>query len=346
MSLFTSSPFDLVRLKDGPVTVLVVDAANVGWRAWSAQSYGFMQTSKGMKSGHVFGFFKILTGVAAQLSSRGSLSIVCALEGYPEHKYAEFPDYKGNRRTHAEDAESADPIPDITRIIKALPVNTVRHPKQEADDSIASFITKLRRQEKRWGNPPAHVVILSNDRDFWQLLGSDVSVWCHTNQRKGERLLSLTQATEQLGFHPRWILTYKSIFGDGSDNIPGVPFLRKKLVIEALSRMTNPPSPRTASTPGEFDFSGWAVEAETQMLPLHLRMLLNELIKTAPPAYQKRLIEHLGLVLRNHRIVALKRDIALKLGRRTASPDQLNALIEEFECRSLDEDVARYFPGA
>ena len=84
---------------------------------------------------------------------------------------------------------------------------------QEADDLIASLAATQRT------NRP--VVILSRDRDFYQLVGGAVTV---LNNRMGPRHRFVTEATvtDTYGVTPAQWVDYRALTGDPADGIPGV----------------------------------------------------------------------------------------------------------------------------
>ena len=65
------------------------------------------------------------------------------------------------------------------------------------------------------------IVIVSNDRDLWQLVGKNVMVM--NPKARGEiDWIGEKEVIARFGFSPQQIIEYKALKGDASDNIPGV----------------------------------------------------------------------------------------------------------------------------
>ena len=96
----------------------------------------------------------------------------------------------------------------------------------EADDLIGIL---TRAAEKKNMN----VVILSGDRDLFQLVTDKVKV-AAPQRAGGLKLYGETDVLEELGVKPTQVPDYKGIAGDSSDNIPGVKGLGPKSAIKLL----------------------------------------------------------------------------------------------------------------
>lgn len=85
----------------------------------------------------------------------------------------------------------------------------IRAPDGEADDAIATFVTK--KQD-------ADIVIISNDRDLWQLISPSVKV---RSQIAGSTAtVDKFACVRHLGVLPEAIPMLKALCGDSSDEIP------------------------------------------------------------------------------------------------------------------------------
>ena len=90
----------------------------------------------------------------------------------------------------------------------------------EADDIIAYVCNN--QKYKDWNK-----IIISSDKDFYQLLGDD-SVWIWRPIQK--LLLNGTQLLYKEGIHPNNYALARAIDGDKSDNIEGVPRIGMKTI--------------------------------------------------------------------------------------------------------------------
>jgi len=151
---------------------------------------------------------------------------VFALEGAGKKKRrAIFSAYKGGGREHME---SSKPLfSKSLKILDFLGCEIIRTPAGEADDAIAAFI-----KNKCDG---CHTVIVSEDRDLWQLV-KDPYVEVHT--RVG--LISEGDVYHKTGgLGPDRMLLMKVFLGDKSDNIPRIPSLTKKKIMRLIKRATS-----------------------------------------------------------------------------------------------------------
>jgi DNA polymerase-1 len=98
-------------------------------------------------------------------------------------------------------------------ILDAFGVKQLQVNGYEADDIVGTVAKKYSDKNE--------VVIISNDRDLWQLAGGNIMVGLPGG--KGDvDWLGGKEAEARLGFKPEKIADYKGLRGDPSDNIPGV----------------------------------------------------------------------------------------------------------------------------
>lgn len=299
MALFKQdTPLHIASIKNSR-SVFVFDVSNLGHRYWHAMKF---MTSGGRRTGHVFGFFKAVLSLIKACPGKPS-SLVYALDGYPERRYDIYPDYKGNR------SGKADPVPDVAKVAKAMPGYVVHTPEWEADDAIASFISRLRRIEERKDEPLRDVYIISGDQDLYQLIDEKTSVWVKSKDSPItlENILST-------GGQPHHIRLQKVLHGDSSDNIKGVPYLRKKDVLDAV----------VASDGSVKDF-------------------MHKAKKICKESTFKRLQDHKSIIRRNDMLVTLQIHKVLPRKNKTDEGRLRSILIDEFGCQSLEKDIGRLF---
>jgi DNA polymerase-1 len=110
-------------------------------------------------------------------------------------------------------------------MIDLLPVTMTVCNNFEADDGI-SYTAKYRKE-----NNLGHVYIVSCDKDFYQLIDSDVSVY----NPMSKKIFGRNEVIEEFGIHPNNWLLYRAIVGDVSDNIDGVKGLGPKTLLKIFS---------------------------------------------------------------------------------------------------------------
>ena len=82
----------------------------------------------------------------------------------------------------------------------------------EADDIIAYAVKHDKYRDY-------HKYIVSSDRDFFQLVGEDCTLW-RPIQKK---LVDFESLMDEHGIHPNNFALCRAIAGDKSDNLPGIP---------------------------------------------------------------------------------------------------------------------------
>lgn len=201
------------------MTILLLDLNNFAHRTRA----GF--TNDG--SAFLFKFIRNLRALVAEIAPT---SLVIVKEGSPEHRYAIYPEYKGNRRVKQDDPEVEKKWHDIMALkeqvdeavsfcLKNLEVTVIKHAKCEADDLIATMAHGLAKEGK-------DVVVASNDKDFVMLLAEDQT----------GRVKVYDTGTKTYREKPAYnALVYKALVGDKSDNIPGVPGFGPKKAEKAAS---------------------------------------------------------------------------------------------------------------
>ncbi len=157
-------------------------------------------------------------GVASMLISALELIrpdyIVAALDGTkPTFRVEEFTSYKAHRKP-MEDALFSQ-LPKVFELLEAFGIKQALVDGYEADDVIGTL-------DKRFGAASVEVVIVSNDRDLWQLVDDNTVLMVPKRGSKEADWLGPREVASRLGFSPDLLPDYKGLCGDSSDNIPGV----------------------------------------------------------------------------------------------------------------------------
>ena len=142
----------------------------------------------------------------------------------PTYRHKLWPDYQGGRVFDAELIHQLNVLPDVAR---AFGFGNGKQEGYEADDFLAAAALA---ETKRGGQ----AVILTNDRDAFQLASDDVTVlW----PRKGISDIVRVgphEVVERMGVLPEQVPDFKALAGDASDNIPGARGIGAKGAAELL----------------------------------------------------------------------------------------------------------------
>ncbi|MFC5449091.1 5'-3' exonuclease H3TH domain-containing protein [Paenibacillus aestuarii] len=143
------------------------------------------------------------------------------------HRRLVYEAYKGTRsETEPALKEQFEIAKEVFELMCA-PQFTV--PKMEADDIIGTASVHWAREK---GAP---CLIVSNDKDLFQLLGPNTSQIIY---RKGKEMLCYTEADFEVEYGiktSQWI-DAKALLGDKGDNIPGVNGVGEKAVFPMLQQ--------------------------------------------------------------------------------------------------------------
>lgn len=208
--------------------LLLVDGHYYAYRSFFA--IRDLANSRGEPTNAVFGFVKALRKMLADV--RPDAAAVVWDAGLPQRRMELLPSYKQQREATPDNLAAQFPV--IEEAVAALGVRSVKLEGHEADDLIASYAVAARKDQ-------AQVVIATNDKDIWALVGDGVAIYS-TNKsdlkdpKDGFVLLGPPEVEEKWGVRPELIPDVLALTGDAVDNIPGVegvgPKTAAKLVRE------------------------------------------------------------------------------------------------------------------
>jgi len=132
-------------------------------------------------------------------------------------------DYKANRKPMPD--ELAGQIPLVHRACEALGVPIITFDRYEADDVIGTMAE--RADAEAYG-----VVIVTGDKDFFQLVREDVRVF---NPREEGTWYDAAGVTEKFGVPPDQVVDVLALMGDSIDNVKGVPGIGEKGARDLIS---------------------------------------------------------------------------------------------------------------
>jgi len=94
---------------------------------------------------------------------------------------------------------------------------------EEADDVVATLVRGPLRGQRN--------VILSNDRDFLQLVTETDNLLTPTQGKRKETLYDPDTLVREWGVTSSQMVTLRALLGDSSDNLPGVPTVPEKVLV-------------------------------------------------------------------------------------------------------------------
>lgn len=201
--------------------LLVIDGNSIMNRAF----YGIrvLTNKKGMPTNALTGFLNIFLKLMKE-EAPDRIAVAFDLHA-PTFRHKMYADYKGTR--HAMPDELRAQMPIIKQILTALGVAIVEKEGYEADDIIG---TLSHAAESQGGE----CTISTGDRDSFQLITDKVTVRLASN--KEDVIYTPAKIAEVYGVTPREMLEVKTLMGDSSDNIPGVPGVGEKTALGLIQK--------------------------------------------------------------------------------------------------------------
>ncbi len=201
--------------------LLVIDGNSIMNRAF----YGIrlLTNKKGAPTNALTGFMNILLKLLKE-EAPDHIAVAFDLHA-PTFRHKMYSEYKGTRHAMPEELRSQMPI--IKQLLKALGIAVVEKEGFEADDIIG---TLSHAAELSGGE----CVISTGDRDSFQLITDKVTVRLAAN--KEDIIYTPSKIGEVYGVTPREMLEVKTLMGDSSDNIPGVPGVGEKTALELIQK--------------------------------------------------------------------------------------------------------------
>jgi DNA polymerase-1 len=122
-------------------------------------------------------------------------------------------------------------MPKLKEVLRALRIATAEFPGYEADDAIASLAVKA-------SAAGLQTIVVTTDKDLLQIVDASTSVW---NPAK-ERLIDAAGVKDFFGAEAGAVVDVLALWGDPSDNVPGVPGIGEKTaksLIEQFGSLDN-----------------------------------------------------------------------------------------------------------
>lgn len=211
-------------------TYLLLDAKNAAFRAYHTTG-GLSHND--VATGVVFGMLREVKYLQERF---GTNRIVFAFDwGVPLRKsvYRDYKIKRSKKNKTPKELKIYQEVNEQVRMIRTdyLPSagfkNLFRQKGYEADDVIGSIIQS--HKEIKIENRPKFIIV-SSDKDFYQLLDWNVSVW-HPSSKK---LVTDKSFVQEWKLSPLQWVQLKSLAGCSSDDIPGVKGVGEKTAAQFL----------------------------------------------------------------------------------------------------------------
>ena len=199
--------------------LFLLDAYALIYRAYFAFAKNPRINSKGQNTSAAFGFTNVLIDVIKN-EKPTHLAVVFDPPGGSVHRQADFEAYKAHREEMPEDIRSM--IQPIKQIIEAFKVPVLQVDGYEADDVIGTVAKIAERKGYT-------TYMMTPDKDYGQLVSDKIFMYKPGRGGAPAEILGVKEICEKFEVnHPLQVIDILGLWGDASDNIPGIPGIGEK----------------------------------------------------------------------------------------------------------------------
>jgi DNA polymerase-1 len=231
---------------------IILDGNAIVHRAYHALPP--LTNPKGESVQAVYGFANLLLKVLKDLKPAYA-AVAFDLPG-PTFRHKVYAEYKATRVKAPQDLY--DQIPLAKELVSKFGIPVLEKEGYEADDVIGSLVATEGDVEK---------VIVTGDNDTLQLVGPATKVFTLRKGMSDTVLYDERAVREKYGFPVKYLVDFKALRGDPSDNIPGVKGIGEKTatgLIQTFGPVENLYAALSKNTP------------KAMALPERVRVLLTE----------------------------------------------------------------------
>jgi len=206
--------------------LFLLDGMALIYRAHFALIQAPIRNSKGVNTSALFGFINTLLAI---LENEKPTHIGVAFDtSAPTPRHLKFPAYKAQRDEMPE--ELAASIPHVKALCRAFHIPVLEVDGFEADDIIGTLV-------KRAEASGIESFMVTPDKDFAQLISARTKMWKPGRKGSGHEIIDLPAMLRNWEIErPEQVIDILGLWGDASDNIPGIPGIgektAKKLIAE------------------------------------------------------------------------------------------------------------------
>ncbi len=280
-----------------PDELFLIDGNSLAYRAFFALPES-IATSTGVPTNAIFGFASMLVKI---LTDYGPKATVVVWDAGSSGRKALYTEYKAQRSTRPDLLR--EQWPHLEPLVDAFGYRNLSVQGYEADDVIASIA-----QHAKSVQPPVPVMVVTGDRDAYQLVDDGVRIMTTSRGITDTRVYDRDGVIDRYGIAPELVPDFIGLKGDTSDNIPGVPGIGDKTAAGLLQRFGS------------------------------LEAVLQNVEQISGAKRKQNLIDHAQDARLSKELATAKRDIPLELdvAQFVASPpdrSRLRDVFREFELR-------------
>ena len=202
-----------------PKKLFLLDAYALIYRAYFAFAKNPRVNSKGENTSAAFGFTNVLIDVL-KTEQPTHIAVVFDPPGGSVQRQEEYVEYKAQREQMPEDIRSM--IQPIKQIVQAFNIPILEVAGFEADDVIGTF-AKL-------AEPRGFITyMMTPDKDYAQLVSPQTFIYKPGRGGNPPEILGVKEVCDKFEvISPIQVIDILGLWGDASDNIPGIPGIGEK----------------------------------------------------------------------------------------------------------------------
>ena len=199
--------------------LFLLDGMALVYRAHFAFIRNPITNSNGVNTSAIYGFANTLLTIIER-ESPTHLAVAFDTSA-PTSRHKTYPEYKAQREAMPEELAAA--IPEVKKLCAAFRIPVIEMDGFEADDIIGT----IAHEAEENGNFDTFMV--TPDKDFAQLVAPRTAMWKPGRQGSDHEILDLPAILEKWEVKsPKQVIDILGLWGDASDNIPGVPGIGEK----------------------------------------------------------------------------------------------------------------------
>lgn len=206
-----------IKKKKGIQRIVLIDTHAVLHRGYHALPD--FTTIAGEHTGAIYGLATFLLSIIKELDPDHIIATYDLPGGTFRHE--QYEEYKATRGK--TDDALIEQFDRSRELYHALGIPVLDAPGFEADDVLGTVAEQLKKRND------VEVIIASGDMDTVQLVdGTKVRVYTLRRGLQDTIVYDKKAVIERFGFAPKYLVDYKGLRGDPSDNIPGIPGIGEK----------------------------------------------------------------------------------------------------------------------
>lgn len=210
--------------------ITIIDGNSLLFRAYYAtidyrDPTNIMKNSAGVPTNAIFAFSNMIVKILSTIKQNEGL-FVAFDTGKKTFRHLDDEEYKANRKDAPDDLKVQFPI--AREFLNALNIFTFELDGFEADDLAGTVATIAT-------NNNLTVDIYTSDRDYLQLINNNTTIKLIKKGMSDIVDFDEKALLDEYNFTPNYMVDYKALVGDASDNIKGIPGVGPKTAIKLIN---------------------------------------------------------------------------------------------------------------